>query len=95
MFLYSEGVVSNVDLQTLGKDIGVKWERLARRLPGIEEEDIEGIEERYKSLSEKGFHILQLWKMMNGEAADYQTLYDALVQNLVQRNDLAEEYCLE
>ena len=95
MFLYSEGVVSNVDLQTLGKAIGAKWDRLARRLPGITEDDMEGIEDRYKTLSQKGFHTLKLWKTMNGEAADYQTLYDALVQNLVQGNDLAEKYCLE
>ncbi|XP_066019524.1 uncharacterized protein [Pocillopora verrucosa] len=92
---FKEGVVSNVDLQTLGKAIGAKWDRLARRLPGITEDDMEGIEDRYKTLSQKGFHTLKLWKTMNGEAADYQTLYDALVQNLVQGNDLAEKYCLE
>ena len=90
-----EGVVSNDDLQTLGKAIGVKWDRLARRLPGIKEEDIEEIEDRYKTLSERGFHMLKLWKTNNGEAADYKTLHDALVHGMVQRKDLAEKYCFE
>ncbi|XP_027051572.1 FAS-associated death domain protein-like isoform X1 [Pocillopora damicornis] len=92
---HKEGVVSNDDLQTLGKAIGVKWDRLARRLPGITEDDIEEIEDRYKNLSQRGFHMLKLWKTNNGEAADYKTLYDALVHELVQRKDLAQKYCLE
>ena len=90
-----EGEVSNDDLQTLGKAIGVKWDRLARRLPGIKEEDIEEIDDRYKTLSQRGFHMLKLWKTNNGEAADYKTLYNALVHELVQRKDLAQKYCLE
>ena len=94
-FYIQEGVVSDDDLQTLGKAIGVKWDRLARRLPGIKEEDIEEIDDRYKTLSQRGFHMLKLWKTNNGEAADYKTLYNALVHGLVQRRDLAEEYCLE
>ena len=89
-----EGVVSNDDLQTLGKAIGVKWDRLARRLR-IKEEDIEEIDDRYKTLSQRGFHMLKLWKTNNGEAADYKTLHDALVHSMVQRKDLAEMYCFE
>ena len=61
MFLYSIAS-SNGDLQTLGKAIGVKWDRLARRLPKIEEDDIEEIEDSYRTLSQRGFHMLKLWK---------------------------------
>ena len=39
--------------------------------------------------------MLRLWRSYNGLAADYKTLYNALVQNLVQRKDLAEKYCFE
>ena len=38
--------------------------------------------------------MLVLWKTNNGEAADYKTLHDALVHELVKRKDLAEKYCL-
>ena len=93
IFYIQEGVVTNDDLQTLGKAIGVKWDRLARRLPGVTEDDIEEIEDSRKTLSQRGFHTLKLWKTNSGEAADYKTLYYALVHELVQRRDLAEKYC--
>ena len=57
--------------------------------------DIQGIDNRHKDLSQKGIHILELWKSNNGEAADYKNLYDALVHNLVKRRDLAQKYCFE
>ncbi|XP_066019593.1 uncharacterized protein [Pocillopora verrucosa] len=84
---FKEGVVTYDDLQTLGKAIGVKWDRLARRLPGIKEDDTGKIEDRYKTLSQRGFHKLGLWETNNGVAADYKILYHALVHNLVQRKD--------
>ena len=68
---------------------------LARQLPGIEDADIAGIEHDHKTLAEKGFNMLDLWKKKNSKAADYKTLYKALDNNLVKRKDLAEEYCLE
>ena len=82
------------DIETLGKAIGSKWAQLARRLL-IKREDIEGIDGRFKDLADKGFHILELWKSNNVEAADYKTLYDALSHNMVQRKDLAEKYCFK
>ena len=39
--------------------------------------------------------MLKLWKANNGEAADYKTLFNALVHKVVQRRDLGEEYCFE
>ena len=39
--------------------------------------------------------MLKLWRTNNGKAADYKTLYNALVHELVQRRDLAEKYCFE
>ena len=83
------------DLQTLGKAIGGGWDQLARQLPGIEEDDIEGIEKTHQTLSKRGFHMLKLWKRSNGKAADYRTLYNALVHKVVQQKDLGEEYCFE
>ena len=82
------------DLQTLGKAIGGGWDQLARQLPGIEEDDIEGIEKTHNTLL-RGFNMLKLWKRSNGKAADDKTLYNVLVHKVVQRKDLGEEYCFE
>lgn len=92
--IMKEGPVSDDDLQILGKAIGNKWDRLARRLK-IKEDEIEEIDERYRTLSQRGHQMLRLWKTNNGEAADYKTLQDALVHNMVQRRDLAEKYCFK
>ena len=55
MFCHSGGsIVTDDDLQTLGKAIDVKWDRLARKLHGITEDDIEEIVDRYKTLSQGG-----------------------------------------
>ena len=40
----------------LGRDIGDKWRILGGCLEV--EEELESIDERYKSLTEKGFHML-------------------------------------
>ena len=72
---------------------GIDWH--ARRLPGITEDGIEEIEDTYKTLSQRGFHILWLWKTYSEEAADYKTLFNALVHELVQRKDLAEKVLFE
>ncbi|XP_066014665.1 D-inositol 3-phosphate glycosyltransferase-like isoform X3 [Pocillopora verrucosa] len=92
---FKEGEVTDDDLQTLGKAIASKWDRLARQLPKITECDIEEIEDSHKTLSQRGFHMLRLWKTNNGAAADYKTLHDALVHNMVQRKDLAEKLCVK
>ena len=94
-FCILERIVTDDDLQNIGKSIAGEWGQLGRRLPGIEEADIENIEYRHKSVSQMGYHILALWKRNNGEAADYKTLHDALVHRLVMRRDLAEKYCYE
>ena len=94
-FCILEGIVTDDDLQNIGKAIAGDWDHLGRRLPGIEDEDIEEIEDRYKSLSKRGYHILKRWKRNKEEAADYKTLHDALVHRLVMRRDLAEKYCYE
>ena len=68
---------------------------MTRRLPEIEEDDIEEIEKTHQNLPKKGFYMLKLWKRSNGKAADHKTLYNALVNKVVQRKDLGEEYCFE
>ena len=77
----------------MGQAIGNKWDRLGRRLPGIEQHHIEEIQDRYNSLPERGFQILRRWKEGNGKDADYKALHDALVDELVQAKNLAQEYC--
>ena len=79
----------------LAKLLPANGDRLARQLPKITECDIEEIEDSHKTLSQRGFHMLRLWKTNNGAAADYKTLHDALVHNMVQRKDLAEKLCVK
>ena len=96
-FCILEGIVTDDDLRNIGKAIASRWEQLGRRLPGIEDADIQDTEDRYtcKSLSKRGYHILKRWKRNKEEAADYKTLHDALGHSLVMRRDLAEKYCYE
>ena len=56
---------------------------------------IEEIEDRYKTLSERAYKMLQIWKQSNGTAADYKTLHDALVHDSVKKKILAEDFCFE
>ena len=40
------------------------------------------------------FSMLQKWKQRLGSEATYQVLFDALCDKLVERNDLAELFCV-
>ena len=48
-----------------------------------------------EDLSEKGYKMLRHWKEVNGSAATYEILGHALLHGLVNRRDLAEEFCYE
>ena len=92
-FVVEQGILSEDELETLGRKIGLKWRILGRRLR-FDEEELDEIDEKHKDLSQKGYHMLNLWKQREG-AATKKTLYDALTHKNVQRKDLAEEYCRE
>ena len=75
----------------MGRDIGNKWRILGEFL-GVEEE-LESIDERYKSLSDKGFYMLKHWTQKNGSSATYRVLSGALEDELLARKDLSQKYC--
>ena len=65
---------------------------LGRRL-GVEEAELENIEQRHKDLEKRGYAMLMHWKQKNSSAATYQILNAALQDERVQRKDLAEQIC--
>ena len=75
----------------LGRDIGDKWRILGGCLEV--EEELESIDERYKSLTEKGFQMLKYWTQKNSSSATYRVLSGALEDELLARKDLSEKYC--
>ena len=89
MFLVTQGVPSDEDLEWLSYQV-TDWIRLARvlRFTG---RDMEEIESRYKNIFEKTSRMLQQWKEMNGSAATYAVLRDALGHPFVGRKDLADK----
>ena len=87
-----QGTPTNDELQKLGKRIGVKWDTLGRRL-GVEEAELENIEQRHKDLEKRGYAMLMHWKQKNGSEATYQILNAALQDELVQCKYLAEKIC--
>ena len=66
--------------------------KLGRRL-GVKDPKLQDIRQAHDELCEKGYHMLIHWKQEKGSAATYQVLCDALHHNLVQRADLAEQFC--
>ena len=95
LFLFSvkQGTPTNDELEKLGKEIAEKWMQLGRRLR-VEEPKLRDIEQSHRQLCEKGYNMLLAWKQKNGSAATYEILNAALQHELVQRRDLAEQFCL-
>ena len=91
-FVVKQGTPTNDELEDLGAEIAEKWTKLGRRLD-VKEPKLQEICRLYDLLSEKGFHMLLQWRQEQGSAATYQALCDGLRHKLVQRQDLAEQFC--
>ena len=89
MFLVKQGVPSDEDLEWLSRHVNL-WKVLGRRLR-IEEERLLVIDIECRGMVEKAYQMLRDWKIMNGSAATYRVLHDALCHPLVSRRDLAEQ----
>ena len=61
----------------------------------IQEPKLDELQKLDEDLTEKGYKMLIHWKEVNGSAATYETLGRALLHGLVNRRDLAEEFCYE
>ena len=87
-----QGTPTNDELEELGEKIAEKWMKLGRRL-NIDDPKLQEIHQTHDQMSEKGYHMLKHWMQENGSDATYQALADALRHKLVQRQDLAEQFC--
>jgi len=76
----------------LSGQIGEKWKKLGRRLD-VPDPQLQEINQVHDQTSEKAYYMLKQWKQGKGSAANYQALCGALKDNLVQRQDLAEQFC--
>ena len=86
-----EGIPSDDDLELLSVKVE-KWKKLGRRLK-LEAAELTALHQENEELSEKVFAMLIKWKQKNASEATYRCLYDALCHKLVNRKDLAEEFC--
>ena len=88
MFLVKQGVPSDEDLEWLSDHVN-RWKVLGRRLR-IEEGRLLAIDTEHRGMVEKAYQMLRHWKEMNGSAATYRVLLDALCHPLVNLIGLAE-----
>lgn len=89
--------MSDVDRETLAKELLSHWQALGRRLKIIESV-LKGFQRNgleYPEYSDKALAMLMKWQEREGRAATYRVLYDALCHKNVQRRDLAENICRE
>ena len=55
---------------------------------------LDAVHEDNDEVSEKAYRMLLKWKEAKGSDATFRVLHDALCHELVNRRDLAEEFCL-
>ena len=55
---------------------------------------LDAIDKDHDKCSEKAYKMLLTWKAAKGSAATFRVLHDALCHCLVNRRDLAEQFCL-
>ena len=89
MFLVTQGVPSDEDLEWLSYQV-TDWKRLGRILR-VDYIAMMEIESNYENIFEKTSRMLQQWKEINGSAATYAVLRDALGHPFVGRKDLADK----
>ena len=87
-----EGIPTKNVLEHLSKKISVGWRKLGRRL-SFEEEDLQEFDRGHEEISEKAYAMLLSWKQRKGSDATCRVLNDALRETLVNRTDLAQEFC--
>ena len=92
LFAVKQGKPKDDELEELGEEIAENWKKLGRRLD-INDTKLDEIQEAYGQQSERAYRMLKHWKQKEGSAATYQALCNALEHKLVQRRDLAEQFC--
>lgn len=80
-------------LEQLSLNLADSWEAVARRLK-FENAEIQGLKYNCQTYPRIQLRMLQNWKQRLGSEATYQVLFDALCDELVNRRDLAEMFCV-
>jgi len=81
-------------LEGLAKKIPENWKPLGRRL-SMEDAELDSIHKEEDQCRERAYKMLLKWKQAGGKAATFSVLYKALCHDLVNRKDLAEQFCCE
>ena len=71
-----------------------EWQPLAQLL-WFTEDKIGVFDDDNVKLRDKVYRMLIVWKDREGSRATFRVLHDALCHRLVNRQDLAEEFCLD
>ena len=87
-------MVENYDLEGLSRQLGNAWEALALRL-GFNRAEIQGLEHNNRTHPEIQLRMLEEWKQRLGRDATYQALNNALCHVYVNRESLAETFCID
>ena len=86
------GIPKDDELEELGDEIVEIWRKLGRRLD-VSDAKLHEITQAHDQFSERGYQMLKHWKQQKGPAATYQALCNALKHKLIQRQDLAGQFC--
>ena len=89
-----EGTPKDVDLEGLVQKIPGHWKKLERRLLETDEEALDAIDEENEEYSGKAYKMLLRWTGAEHSSATFRVLHDALCHDIVNRQDLAEKFCL-
>ena len=87
-----EGSPTVVELEHLSAKISKDWRLLGRRL-SFYEAQLQEFDNGHEQISEKAYAMLLAWKKRDGSGATYIILNQALCDDLVNRRDLAQEFC--
>ena len=87
-----EGCPCDEELEELSEKIGNTWKKLGRRL-NFEDAKLTGFYKENEEYPEKAYAMLMAWKRREGSAATFHVLHQELCHKLVNRRDLAEEFC--
>ena len=87
-----EGSPTDDVLERLSTKISDDWRKLGRRL-SFHEAQLQELDNSREQISEKAYAMLLAWKQRDGSGATYIILNQALCDDLVNRRDLAQEFC--
>ena len=87
-----EGSPTDDELERLSRKISDDWRKLGRRL-SFHEAQLQELDNSREQISEKAYAMLLAWKQKDGSGATYIILNQALCDDLVNRRDLAQEFC--